>query len=321
MTRCVPIITTTEDIKNWKEEKDMDLKSEIIRLKEERNALIVAHLYQDGEIQDIADMVGDSFELSRYCASTDKKVIVFCGVHFMAESAKILSPDKTVLLPAIDAGCPMADMANVDDLIKLKAKYPEAAVVCYVNTSAAIKAECDICCTSSIAEQVVRSLPNEQILFLPDRNLGDYVAKQVPEKEFILWAGFCPTHNALNTLHVEEARAAHPNALLAIHPESPPDVVELADFVGSTKQIIDFCTNSDNDEFIIGTEEGILHQLEKKNPQKKFYMLKYRFICPNMKKTNLKALYESLRDMKHEITLDEDIIKRASLSLERMLNV
>lgn len=299
----------------------MDLKSEILRLKEERNAIIVAHLYQDGEIQDIADMVGDSFELSRYCASTDKDVIVFCGVHFMAESAKILSPEKTVLLPAIDAGCPMADMANVEDLKKLKKRYPGAAVVCYVNTSAAVKAECDICCTSSIAVKVVKSLPNRQILFLPDRNLGHYISKQVPEKEFIFWPGFCPTHNALTIMHVNEARNDHPNALLAIHPEAPPDVVEMADFVGSTKQIIDFCTNSDHNEFIIGTEEGILHQLKLKNPEKQFYMLKYRFICPNMKKTTMELLYESLRDMKHEITLDEETIKKASLSLERMLGV
>lgn len=299
----------------------MDYRSEILRLKEERNACIVAHFYQDGEIQDIADKVGDSFDLSRYCASTDKKTIVFCGVHFMAESAKILSPEKTVLLPAIDAGCPMADMANVEDLRKLKAKYPEAAVVCYVNTTAAIKAECDICCTSSIAEKVVRSLTHKQILFLPDRNLGQYIAKKVPEKEFIFWAGFCPTHNALTTMHVKEAREAHPDALLAVHPEAPPEVVDLADFVGSTKQIIDYCTQTNAKEFIIGTEEGVLHQLHKLNPDKNFYMLRYRFICPNMKKTTMELLYESLRDMKHEIILDEETIRKASLSLERMLQV
>lgn len=299
----------------------MDYKSEILRLKKERNAVIVAHFYQDGEIQDIADKVGDSFELSRYCATTESKLIVFCGVHFMAESAKILSPEKTVLLPAIDAGCPMADMVNVEGLRKLKQKYPDAAVVCYVNTTAAVKAECDICCTSSIAEKVVRSLPNKQILFLPDRNLGQYVAKQVPEKDFIFWAGYCPTHNALTTMHVQEAREAHPNALMAIHPEAPPEVVDLADFTGSTKQIIDFCTQSDAQEFIIGTEEGILHQLHNKNPDKTFHMLKYRFVCPNMKKTSLDVLYESLRDMKHEITLDDETIKKASLSLERMLQV
>ena len=299
----------------------MDYRSEILRLKEERNAVIVAHIYQDGEIQDIADKVGDSFELSRYCASTDRDVIVFCGVHFMAESAKILSPGKTVLLPAINAGCPMADMANVEDLRKLKKKYPEAAVVCYVNTTAAIKAESDICCTSSIAVDVVRSLPNRQIIFLPDRNLGSYIAKQVPEKEFIFWAGYCPTHNALTIMHVQEAREAHPNAVLAVHPEAPAQVSEQADFVGSTKQIIEFCTNSDSKEFIIGTEEGILHQLHKLNPQKSFYMLRYNFICPNMKKTSMEVLYESLRDMKYEITLDEETIKKASLSLKRMLQV
>ncbi|NMA65292.1 MAG: quinolinate synthase NadA [Clostridiaceae bacterium] len=299
----------------------MDYRSEILRLKEERDACIVAHYYQIGEIQDIADKVGDSFDLSRYCASTDKKTIVFCGVHFMAESAKILSPDKTVLLPAIDAGCPMADMADVEGLRKLKERYPEAAVVSYVNTTAAIKAESDICCTSSIAEKVVRSLPNKQIIFLPDRNLGQYVAKQVPEKEFIFWAGFCPTHNALSTMHVDEAREAYSNAELVVHPEAPSEVVELADFVGSTKQIIDYCTESEKKEFIIGTEEGILHQLEKRNPDKRFYMLKYRFICPNMKKTSMEVLYEALRDMKHEITLSDEISQKARLSLERMLQV
>lgn len=299
----------------------MDIKSEILRLRDERNACIVAHIYQDGEIQDIADMVGDSFELSRYCASTDKDVVVFCGVHFMAESAKILSPKKTVLLPAIDAGCPMADMADVTSLRKLKEKYPEAAVVSYVNTTAAIKAESDICCASANAVKVVRSLPNKQIIFLPDRNLGSYVAKQIPEKEFILWAGFCPTHNALTTMHVKEAREAYPNAVMAVHPEAPPEVVELADFVGSTKQIMRFCTESDSQEFIIGTEEGILHPLRKLNPQKTFHMLRYNFICPNMKKTSIENLYESLRDMKHEITLDDETIRKASLSLERMLKV
>ena len=214
----------------------------------------------------------------------------------------------------------MADMANVEDLRKLKAKYPEAAVVCYVNTTAAIKAECDICCTSSIAEKVVRSVPNKQIIFLPDRNLGQYIAKYIPEKEFIFWPGFCPTHNALSIMHVKEAREAYPNAVLAVHPEAPPEVVDLADFVGSTKQIIDFCTQSDKQEFIIGTEEGILHQLKKRNPDKEFHMLKYRFICPNMKKTSMETLYEALRDMKHEITLGPETINKASMSLKKMLD-
>ncbi len=299
----------------------MDLVQEILRLKQERNATIVAHYYQDGEIQDIADKVGDSFELSRYCASTDKPVIVFCGVHFMAESAKILSPEKTVLLPAINAGCPMADMAGVDALLKMKARYPEAAVVSYVNTTAAVKAESDICCTSSIAVKVVRSLPQKQIIFLPDRNLAHYVAQQVPEKEFIFWPGFCPTHNVLSIMHVQEARAAHPDALLAIHPEAPPDVVALADFAGSTKQILEFCTSNPAKEFIIGTEEGILHQLKKLNPDKSFHMLRYSFICPNMKKTSLEVLHQSLSEMKHKIELDRETIEKASASLERMLAV
>ena len=299
----------------------MDYRSEILKLKQERDATIVAHFYQDSEIQDIADKVGDSFELSRYCASTEKQVIVFCGVHFMAESAKILSPQKTVLLPVMSAGCPMADMAKVEDLKRMKEKYPDAATVCYVNTTAAIKAECDICCTSSSAEKVVASLPNKQIIFLPDRNLAQYVAKKTPDKEFILWPGFCPIHNALSPMHVQEAREAYPKAILTVHPEAPPEVVELADFVGSTKQIIDFCTQSSANEFIIGTEEGILNELKKQNPDKSFYMLKHNFVCSNMKKTSMEALYESLRDMKYQIELDEETIKKASSSLERMLNV
>lgn len=299
----------------------MDYKNEILRLKKERNAFIVAHYYQDGDIQDIADRVGDSFDLSRYCATTDKDVIVFCGVHFMAESAKILSPHKTVLLPARDAGCPMADMVSVDGLLKLKEKHPDAAVVSYVNTTAAVKAESTICCTSSIAVKVVRSLPHKKIIFLPDRNLGDYVSKQVPEKEFILWQGFCPTHNGLSPMHVQEARAEHPNAVFAVHPEAPPAVVVLADFVGSTKQILDFCNESKSREFIIGTEEGILHQLNKQNPDKFFYMLKFGFTCSNMKKTSLETLYHALEKMQYSIELDEDTIKRASSSLQKMLAI
>ena len=299
----------------------MDYKTEVSRLKRERNAVIVAHYYQDGDIQDIADKVGDSFDLSRFCASTEKDVIVFCGVHFMAESAKILSPRKTVLLPAIDAGCPMADMAGADALRRLKEEHPDAAVVSYVNTTAAVKAESDICCTSSIAVKVVESLPQRKIIFLPDRNLGDYVSRQVPEKDFIFWPGYCPTHNALSPMHVQEARAGHPSASFAVHPEAPPDVVALADFVGSTKQIIDFCSESNNNEFIIGTEEGILHELSRRNPNKSFYMLKFGFTCRNMKKTNMETLYNSLDQMQYRIELDEDIILKASKSLERMLAV
>lgn len=297
------------------------LKTEIERLKRERNAVIVAHYYQDPEIQDIADKVGDSFDLSRYCANTGNNVIIFCGVRFMAESAKILSPEKTVLLPADDAGCPMADMAAPDALRKLKEKHPDAAVVSYVNTTAAVKAQSDICCTSSIAVKVVRSLPQKKIIFLPDRNLGDYVSKQVPEKEFIMWPGFCPTHNALGLAHVIEARRGHPGALFAVHPEAPPEVVALADFVGSTKQIIDFCSENESNEFIIGTEEGILHQLKRRNPGKSFHMLKFGFVCGNMKKTSLETLYLSLYEMRHKIELDKEIVRRASVSLERMLAV
>lgn len=301
-------------------EKD-ELVKEILKLKKERNAVIVAHNYQVDDIQEIADVVGDSFALSRYCASTDYKVIVFCGVHFMAESAKILSPEKTVLLPEIDAGCPMADMVTADALKEKKKQHPGAVVVCYINSSAEVKAESDVCCTSSNAVKIVKAIKEKDILFVPDKNLGSYVAKQVPEKNIILWDGFCVTHHKIKVEEVKKMKQLHPDALLLIHPECQPELVSMADFVGSTKQIIDFASQSSAKTFIIGTEMGIMYKLRKDNPDKTFYLMSQGLICPNMKKTSLKSVYEALRDMKYEINMDEDIRKRAATALERMLEL
>lgn len=298
-----------------------ELADNIEVLKKQRNAVIVAHSYQNDDVQEIADIVGDSFALSRFCASSSYDVIVFCGVHFMAESAKLLSPDKTVLLPEKDAGCPMADMVTAEALREAKKQYPNAAVVCYINSTAEVKAECDICCTSSNALQVIRSLEQKDILFVPDCNLGSYVAKQVPEKNIILWKGFCTTHHRIRRDDVIKVRELHPDAILLVHPECRPEVVELADYVGSTKQIIDYASSSDKSKFIIGTEMGVLYKLKKDNPEKKFYLLSTGLVCPNMKKTSLQSVYEALRDMKTNIVLDETISERARVPLDRMLQI
>lgn len=298
-----------------------ELIDKINELKEQKNAVIVAHSYQRDEVQEIADMVGDSFALSRYCASTEADIVVFCGVHFMAESAKIISPEKTVLLPEKDAGCPMADMITAEALIEFKKKYPTAVVVCYINSSAGVKAESDICCTSSNAVNVVKSIRQKDIIFVPDKNLGNYVAKMVPDKNLILWEGYCPTHHKVRADAVKRAKEIHPDAIVLVHPECRPEIVEMADFVGSTKEIIEYASKSEYKKFIIGTEMGILHSLKKNNPDKEFYLLSQSFVCPNMKKTTLESIFNSLNEEKYKIELDEEIIKRASKSLERMLEI
>jgi len=302
--------------------RDTEALPEKIRaLKKEKNALIVAHNYQIDAVQEIADVVGDSFALSKYCATASQDIIVFCGVHFMAESAKILSPRKTVLLPERTAGCPMADMVTAADVQELKRRHPRAAVVCYINTSAAVKAECDICCTSSNAVKVIQSLKEEEIIFVPDKNLGSYIAAQVPEKKMIIWEGFCVTHHRVTVEEVIRVREAHPDALVLVHPECRPEVVALADFVGSTKQIIDFATASAEKKFIIGTEMGVLYRLKKDNPEKTFYLLSPGLICPNMKKTTLKSVYSALQQMQYSIEVAEEILIKARSALERMLQV
>lgn len=300
-------------------EKEMIHK--IQQLKKEKNAVILAHSYQIPEVQEIADIVGDSLKLSQEAANTDADVIVFAGVHFMAESAKILSPEKKVLLPAIDAGCPMADMVSAQQLRMFKKENPNVPIVCYVNSSAEVKAESDICCTSSNAVKIVKSIKEGRLLFAPDQNLGSYVAKQVPEKDIILWEGFCITHHRVREIEVERVKQQHPNALVLAHPECQSHIVEKADFVGSTAQIIEYARKSSNKTFIIGTEMGILHKLRKDSPDKKFYLLSQGLICVNMKKTALEDIYKALHFEQHEIKVDEEIRQKALVSLERMLKL
>lgn len=298
-----------------------ELVKKILELKEKRKAVIVAHNYQIDDIQEIADVVGDSFALSKYCASNSSEVIVFCGVHFMAESAKILSPEKIVLLPEIDAGCPMAEMVSAEALREEKKRHSNAAVVCYINSTAEVKAESDVCCTSSNAVNIVKALKEKDIIFVPDMNLGSYISKMVPEKNIILWKGFCVTHHKIKLSEVEQMKKLHPDALLLVHPECREDIVNVADFVGSTKQIIDFATESEHTKFIIGTEMGVMYKLKLNNPNKTFYLMSQGLLCPNMKKTSLNSIYEALNEMKYKIELDEGMRLKAKRSLDRMLEL
>ena len=293
----------------------------ILELKNKYNAIILAHYYQLPEIQKIADFVGDSLDLSRKAKDTKSDVIVFCGVWFMAETAKILSPEKTVLIPEPNAGCPMADMVTPKDIQRLRQDHPSAAVVCYVNSSAQIKACSDICCTSSNAVKIVKSLKEDEVIFVPDQNLGHYVSTQIPNKKFILHNGFCPTHHQISSDDVLAARAAHSNALVLVHPECPPGVISQADYAGSTAQILDYVTKSDQKEFIIGTEGGILHYLSIMNPEKRFYILGNSMICPNMKKNSLEHVYHSLKNMQYKMELDREIISKAGVCLDRMFSI
>jgi len=296
-----------------------ELQQKIINLKKEKNALILAHYYQTMDIQEIADHVCDSFEMARLAHSATQNTLIICGVHFMAESAKLLNPDKTVLLPVPEAGCPMADMITPEDVTALRSFYPDAAVVCYVNSSAAVKAVSDICCTSSSAERIVRSLPEKQIIFIPDRNLGAYISSKVPEKEFIFHKGWCPVHDCIVTYDVVSARKKHPNALLLTHPECKSEVLELSDFIGSTSEIIKYALECDKNEFIIGTETGVVQHLASLAPDKHFYPLTSSFICEDMKKIKPEDVLYSLENGKHEITLTGDDVKAANQSLERMI--
>lgn len=292
----------------------------ICKIREERKALILAHLYQPGEVQDIADKVGDSLELARYAATTESQVIVLAGVRFMAESAKLLNPSKTVLLPAAGAGCPMADMLDVEDLRRLKAAHPEALVVCYVNSTAAVKAESDISCTSSNAVRVVQSIPPErEIIFVPDRNLGDYVAQQ-SGRRLVLHPGYCPTHQRLLPEMIVSLKKEHRDALVLAHPECTRAVRDLADLVGSTAQIIEACRTRPEREFVIASENGVLHALKKVRPDAAFYPVSETFgICPNMKKTSLELILQVLEQNLNEILIPEDLARRARQPLERML--
>ena len=296
----------------------ISLKDEILALKQERDAIILVHNYQLPEVQDIADLCGDSLELSRAAATMDGEVIVFCGVDFMAETAAILSPKKTVLLPAPDACCPMARMISAEELRFAKARNLDAAAVCYVNTTAEVKAECDICCTSSNAIKVVNSVQQDRVIFLPDRNLGRYAAR-FTKKEVLPWEGFCIVHDQITTAQVAAARKAHPGAELLVHPECRPEIIDLADHVASTSGIIQRVCSSPKREFIIGTEVGILHRLAKECPEKQCYPLSQESVCRNMKKTDLTKVRDALRTLSPRITVPEEIADRARGAIERML--
>lgn len=297
-----------------------DLRADILRLKEEHSAIILAHNYQLPEVQDIADLTGDSLELSRAAAAMEGEVIVFCGVDFMAETAAILSPEKTVLLPSAEACCPMADMITAAELKLVKSKHPDAAVVCYVNTTAEVKAESDICCTSSNAVKVVNSVASDTVIFVPDRNLAAYAAR-FTEKTILPWEGFCIVHDQITPGDVREARKIHPDAEVIVHPECRPGVIDLADYVASTSGMITRVGASPAKKFIIGTEIGILHRLAKEFPEKKCYPLSGSAVCQNMKKTDQKKVLLSLKTMKPRITVPEDVASRARTAIERMLAI
>lgn len=300
----------------------MELVERIQKLRRERNAVILAHNYQLPEVQDIADYVGDSLGLSIQAARTPADVIVFCGVHFMAETAKIISPEKTVLIPDANAGCPMADMLTAAQLRELKAKHPGAKAICYVNTTAAVKAECDLCCTSANAERIVRkAFPDgEQVIFVPDQYLAAYVSSRTG-RDFVIWKGFCPTHARILPEHIREQRRRHPGAEVIAHPECKPAVVELSDQALSTEGLCRYVQQSAAEEIIVGTELGIIHRLKKENPGKIFYPATELAICPNMKLTTLEKIAWSLEDMVHEVLVPAEVARQARVSIDKMLSL
>ncbi len=293
----------------------------ISELKKKHNAIILAHNYQRGEIQDVADFVGDSLGLSQQAAKTDADLIVFCGVHFMAETAALLSPNKTVIMPDEHAGCPMASMITARELREKKKLYPNIKVVCYVNTTAAVKAESDICCTSSNAVKIVSSIPeDEKILFIPDKSLGAYVSSCL-NREMIYWEGYCPTHHRILAEQILKMKSEHPDAEVVVHPECTPDVIALSDHVASTTGILKYVNSSNSKEFVIGTEIGILHRMKKENPEKTFMPITPLSDCPNMKLNTLEKLLWSLEDLQFVVTVPEDIAVEARKAIQRMLDL
>ena len=296
------------------------LKEKIDQLKGELRAVIVAHNYQRPEVQDIADFVGDSLELSRQCAEVDAETIVFCGVHFMAETAAILNPARTVLLSEGSAGCPMADMISIDELREWKQRYPQASVVCYINSSAEIKAESEICCTSANGVKAVESIANDDILFVPDQNLGHYISTKT-KKNIILYPGFCYVHHRIKPEQVKLAKQLHPEAQVIVHPECRPEVIDLADAALSTSQMLRYAKASPHNSFIIGTEEGLLHRLRLENPDKFFYLVSNSQICTDMKKTTLATLVRTMELRQNIVTVPEAIRLKAKQAVERMLAI
>jgi quinolinate synthase len=298
-----------------------ELINKIEQLKKQRKAVILAHNYQRPQVQDIADYVGDSLGLSLAAAQVKAEAIVFCGVHFMAETAAIVCPDKKIVMPEVNAGCPMADMIDVAKLKKIKSEHPGAPVVCYVNTTAAIKAESDICCTSANSVKVVKSLPDKEIIFIPDKYLGMYTQGQLPDKKLVLHEGYCPTHANIFPEHIKNAKIQHPRALVLVHPECRPEVTALADAVLSTGGMLKYVKESQADEFVIGTETGILYSLRKQNPGKIFYAASEQAVCPNMKLTTPEKILWSLEDMATVVDVPEEIAGRARQAIERMLKI
>jgi quinolinate synthase len=302
------------------ENRDAELIEKILDLKKRRSAVILAHNYQLGEVQDIADFVGDSLELSQRAAETDADVIVFCGVHFMAETASILCPDKVVLLPDMNAGCPMADMITAERLREKKKEYPQAVVVCYINSSAEVKAESDICCTSANAIGIVESLDAREILFIPDQYLGHYVSTRT-DKKMILWPGFCRTHVRIKPEMIKELKQEYPQAKVIVHPECRPEVIALADEVLSTGGMCRYAQRDEVREMVVGTEQGIIHRLRKENPGKRFIPVSEQAICPNMKLITLEKVLWSLEEMSPEVKVLEGIRLRAKAAVDKMLKI
>jgi quinolinate synthase len=302
------------------ENRDSELIEKISVLRKKRNAVLLVHNYQLGEVQDIADFIGDSLDLSQRAAETDADVIVFCGVHFMAETASILCPDKVVLLPDINAGCPMANMITAEGLRAKKKEHPEAVVVCYINSSAEVKAESDVCCTSANAVRVVGSLDAREIIFIPDQYLGHYVSTKA-SKKMILWPGFCPTHVRIKPERIKELKKEHPQAKVVVHPECTPEVIALADEVLSTSGMCNYAQRDEVREMVVGTEIGIIHRLKKENPGKKFIPISEQAICPNMKLITLEKVLWSLEEMSPQVKVPAEIRLRAKAAVDKMLKI
>ena len=299
----------------------MTIVEEIQKLKQEKNAVILAHYYVRPEIQDIADYIGDSFYLSKVAVGLKEQTIVFCGVSFMGESAKVLNPEKTVLMPDMHADCAMAHMADADTIQKMRDTYEDLAVVCYINSTAELKTHSDVCVTSANAVKIVKELPNKNIFFIPDRNLAHFVAEQVPEKNFVYNEGYCPIHEKMQVEEIKKAKAQHPNAEVLSHPECPKAVLEISDYVGSTSGIIDYAAKSENEEFIICTENGVRYKLEKDNPGKKFYFTETEPVCTDMKLITLEKVLHVLKTGENEVHLSEALRTDSRKPLEKMLEL
>lgn len=299
----------------------MDMMNRIKQLKEEKNAVILAHYYVNADVQEVADFIGDSFYLAKKASETDADKIVFAGVEFMGESAKILNPNKHVYMPDAHADCPMAHMVTIENIKKMREKYDDLAVVCYINSTAEIKSYSDVCVTSSNAVKIVNKLPNKNIFFIPDQNLGSYVATQVKDKNIILNSGFCPRHHIMTKEDVLNAKKEHPNALVAVHPECKPEVLEEANYIGSTSGIIDYIVGNNAKEFIVGTVDGVYATILKQAPDKKLYNVVRTQVCPNMKLNSLEKIIHVLETGENEVFLDEEFMNKAKAPLERMLEL